>query len=250
MSKEKMRWPHLVDLPLPPVDGDCVTVLLGADAFDLIVPLEVRTGPKGTPRAVRTALGWTASLHLPNHGLTAPDHVAKVHVTTPDDELRLQVQSWWETESFGCRFAEETVRTIEDKRALEILESMTKKIGDRYQSGLLWKDTNTTLPNNHLVAEKQLRSLEKRFDKNENLALAYQETIDNDVKKGYCKKLTSEEAAAPVKQQWFLLHHPVLNPNKPGKVRRVFNAASPFRGTSLNDHRLIRPASLTPLSGC
>ena len=30
-------------------------------------------------------------------------------------------------------------------------------------------------------------------------------------------------------------HHLVLNPNKPGKVRRVCNAASKFKGFSLND---------------
>jgi hypothetical protein len=93
MPKEKTRWPHLVDLPLPPIDGNRVTVLLGADVFDLIVPLEVRTGPKGTPRAVRTALGWTATSHLPDHRLEGSDHTMKVHMTTPDEDFRLSTPS-------------------------------------------------------------------------------------------------------------------------------------------------------------
>ncbi|CAB4029064.1 Hypothetical predicted protein [Paramuricea clavata] len=126
-KKRQDAWPHLVDLPLPPIDGNCVTVLLGADVFDLIVPLEVRTGPKAAPRAVRTALGWTATSHLPDHRLEGSDHTMKVHVTTPDEDLRLQVQKWWKMESFGCKYAEELPRAIKDKRALEILESTTKK---------------------------------------------------------------------------------------------------------------------------
>ena len=45
MSKEKSRWPHLTDLPLPYIDASQVTVLFGADVFDLIVPQEIRTTP-------------------------------------------------------------------------------------------------------------------------------------------------------------------------------------------------------------
>ena len=47
----------------------------------------------------------------------------------------------------------------------------------------------------------------------------------------------------------YLLHHPVLNPNKPQKVRRVCNAASKFRRISLNDVLLIGPDLLRSLWG-
>ena len=33
---------------------------------------------------------------------------------------------------------------------------------------------------------------------------------------------------------WYLPHHPVTNPNKPGKVHREANAASTYAGVSLN----------------
>ena len=36
-----------------------------------------------------------------------------------------------------------------------------------------------------------------------------------------------------------LLHHPVVNPNKPGKVSRVLNGASKFHGASLNKSSLV-----------
>ena len=40
---------------------------------------------------------------------------------------------------------------------------------------------------------------------------------------------------------WYLPHHPVEKINKPGKVRRVANAASKFRGQSLNSNLLTGP---------
>ena len=42
-------------------------------------------------------------------------------------------------------------------------------------------------------------------------------------------------------KEWYLPHHPLLNLNKPGKVRRVCNAASKSKEKSLNDRLLARP---------
>ena len=55
--------------------------------------------------------------------------------------------------------------------------------------------------------------------------------------------------APPPESIWYLPHHPVTNPNKPGKVRRVANAASKFRGESLNTNLLTGPDLLNNLVG-
>ena len=39
-------------------------------------------------------------------------------------------------------------------------------------------------------------------------------------------------------KEWNLPHHPVRTPNKPGKVRRVCNAASKYTEECLNDKLL------------
>jgi hypothetical protein len=54
--------------------------------------------------------------------------------------------------------------------------------------------------------------------------------------KGYARKMTEEETSARSNITRYLPHHPVFNPNKPGKVRVVFDAAAKFQDTSLNEH--------------
>ena len=48
-------------------------------------------------------------------------------------------------------------------------------------------------------------------------------------------------------RDWYFPHHPVVNPNKPGKVCQVFNGASKFHGTSLNKSLLVGPYLLQNL---
>ena len=82
-----------------------------------------------------------------------------------------------------------------------------------------------------------MKSLEYRLERQPELKKLYQDTIKVDVEKGFVKILKQAELeAAKLERQWYEPHHPVQNPNKPGNVSRVCNAASKFRGISLNDN--------------
>ena len=52
-----------------------------------------------------------------------------------------------------------------------------------------------------------------------------------DMEKGYIKKLTKREVAAPVTCKWHLSHHPVVNLKNPGKIWRVYDAIAKFQGS-------------------
>ena len=65
-----------------------------------------------------------------------------------------------------------------------------------------------------------------------------------DVQKGFVRVLDEAELEYTKSDlQWYVPHLPVLNPNKPGKVRRVCNAASKFEGVSLNDNLMALQTS-------
>lgn len=78
------------------------------------------------------------------------------------------------------------------------------------------------------MAESRLHSTERKLAKQPELAQKYQEVINEYTVKGHCKKPTTEESILTSERTWYLPHHAVLNPNKPGKLRVVFDAAARF----------------------
>ena len=94
--------------------------------------------------------------------------------------------------------------------------------------GLLWKNDQPSLPYNRAMAEIRLRHLKRRLDRDKDLHEKYSSAISSYVTKGHARKLTKEEAKRRSNKTWYLPHHPVISPNKPGKVRVVFHAAAGF----------------------
>ncbi|XP_041675608.1 uncharacterized protein LOC108104162 [Drosophila eugracilis] len=62
------------------------------------------------------------------------------------------------------------------------------------------------------------------------------------------RKLQSDEVVVKGDKPWYLPHFGVENPNKPGKVRFVFDAAAKVGGTSLNSALVKGPQHYKPLS--
>lgn len=70
----------------------------------------------------------------------------------------------------------------------------------------------------------------------------YTTNMNEYLSKGHAAKLTSGELL-PTEEKfvWYLPHHPVFHPRKPGKVRVVFDCAANFLAVSLNDMLLQGP---------
>ncbi len=81
---------------------------------------------------------------------------------------------------------------------------------------------------------KRLVSLEKKLEKDLALKERYQQSIETDIQNGYIRKLSPEEAKSPSPVTWYLPHHPVVNPRKPERLRRVYDASAVFNGLFLN----------------
>ena len=75
----------------------------------------------------------------------------------------------------------------------------------------------------------------------------YNETINNYLKKGHARKLTPTEYQRTSSITNYIPHHGVTHPNKPGKVRIVFDATAEYDNKSLNGSLLVGPDLLNNL---
>ena len=102
---------------------------------------------------------------------------------------------------------------------------------------MLWIDSNVSLRNNYYSLLVQYKTLEKTLSKDSELRIRYQTQLERKDSVVTVRKdsVVTVEAHDPCKRsdrEWYLPHHPVVNPNKPGKVRRNLYGASNFHGTS------------------
>ena len=101
-----------------------------------------------------------------------------------DNELASQVMSPFDIELFEASMQVEP-RSAADARAHKILENTTVHNGLRYNVGMLWAADNVNLPNNYFSFLVQLKYLEKRLVKDEDLREKYTGSIMEDLVKGY-----------------------------------------------------------------
>ena len=96
----------------------------------------------------------------------------------------------------------------------------------------------------------RLRYLKKRFQRDLHLFKKHRDTINGYVSSGYARRVPcNEQDAVKETTVWYLPHHPVFHPQKPEKVRVVFDCAAKFKGTSLNDQLLQGPDLTNGLLG-
>ncbi|XP_053692417.1 uncharacterized protein LOC128740870 [Sabethes cyaneus] len=128
------------------------------------------------------------------------------------------------------------------------MEETTRRVCNRFETGLIWKSDNIEFPNSYPMAVRRLEALERKLAKDPALRARVHEQLDEYVAKGYCHRATpSELAATDIKRVWYLPLGIVVNPRKPAKVRLVWDAAAQVNGVSFNSVLLKGPDLLTPL---
>ena len=126
----------------------------------------------------------------------------------------------------------------EDLKFKEILKNGKELVGGHYQVPLPLKKDEINLPNNRSQAEKRFACLERRLSRNPQFKQCYMKFMNELILKGYARESTS---AAETVKYWYLPHHGVYHPNKPGKIRVIFNLSPDFHETSINKALLPGP---------
>ena len=83
---------------------------------------------------------------------------------------------------------------------------------------MLWADDDSNLPKNYFSALAQLKSLERRLEKDRNMKDNYLKTIQEHFSKGYSVQVEQSDCfTAESSCEWYLSHRSVLHRQKPGK---------------------------------
>lgn len=147
MVDNQLEYQHLKNLDLHDTDRGPVQLIIGTNNSDLILPKQI-VKPSGQPEvdrvpyAVGTLLGWAVTNWLPSERrVAAPYNGFKVfeRSSVQGGELKQLVLAQSEIETLGVVKLANPTRSIEDKRALSLMEKTTFKSSskDAYVSGLL-----------------------------------------------------------------------------------------------------------------
>ena len=216
-------WPHLDDVPLPQINAS-VDLLIGNNVPDAYSPLEVKTGPSGSPHACKTRLGWVVwnltriknptNLQVNQAEVTA---ISQLQEDEPVDRF-MQKDSNMERRIDDC--CEESV---EDQGfSQKINESLQLKDG-HHKIGLPFTDEPVPLTHN-----------EKQSQRDDHLHTEYASFLDEIIKQEYAEYVTAEDLHRDDGRLLNSPHYSVHNPNKLDKMRVVFNYASSCCDVSLN----------------
>ncbi|XP_060810108.1 uncharacterized protein LOC106135933 [Amyelois transitella] len=218
------------------------TILIGVDNWHLTISRETRSGTRSQPVACRTALGWV----LYGVAQSKTKQVEFVNHCTLDDcdEIKSMIKDYFKLDSIGITKKE--LRSSSDERAIRILDNTAHRLPNgQYEVGLLWRDDNLCIPDgSYNLALSRYMSLERKFAKDPQYANQYRVNVQTTIDKGYVE---SCEFPPNPKATWYLPHFGVTNPNKPGKLRVVHDAAAKCYGVSLNNMLLSGPDLLQSL---
>ncbi|XP_056603346.1 uncharacterized protein LOC130420207 isoform X2 [Triplophysa dalaica] len=269
-------WPHLehlADEMSPELDCE-VGLLIGYNCPQALLPRDVISGNENQPYAQKSVLGWSiigySSTgvdydHEDEIGVSHRIIIKKVQPATKAfTELKSEVHFVYRTQvkemitpadilkvfeaDFTEKFSEEVLISQEDiKFLVKLKEGIKQKPNGHYEMPLPFKEEKPSLPNNKVCAQHRLRCLGKRLKKDNQYHKDYVAFMEDIITRGDAEKVPESELND--RTTWYIPHHGVYHPQKPGKIRVVFDCSAKFQNTSLNEHLLTGPDLTNTLVG-
>ena len=99
------------------------------------------------------------------------------------------------------------------------------------------------------MALRRLNSLRRKLLGNETYRLHYEAFMSNLIQNGQAERIPDCEVQNTDGHMWYIPHHGIYHPKKPGKLRVVFDCSAVHDGESLNKHLLQGPDLTNTLVG-
>ena len=103
-----------------------------------------------------------------------------------------------------------------------------------YQIGISWRDGCPDLPNNYSMTLSRLKCFGKRLLADPRLLAKYKEKVEDLILQGHAVEVLHNSGQLKGRK-WYIPHHCVTR-----EFRVVFDAATQFQQTSLNDQIFSR----------
>ncbi|XP_053956165.1 uncharacterized protein LOC128861814 [Anastrepha ludens] len=188
-------------LPLQPYFDGVPQLLIGIDHAHLGLPIDIKGISEQGPYACNTKLGWVVFGPTSRASLATRSCLfLRTQEMQEEEDMRQLVFDYFNIESLGVR-SSPPVESNDDVRAKMLLEGTTKRVGGRFQTGLLWKDDSIQLPDNYTAALHRLEGIERKMKRDETFATAYKEIIDGTRAVAVCgdiKEMFHQVAIQPV----------------------------------------------------
>ena len=266
-------WSYLEHLQgeISPLQDCEVGLLIGYNCSQALLPREVVSGKENQPYAQRTDLGWSVVGHgnpcLDYGDTIGISHHIVVRQVTPavDSSVNLKTRVHYVNRikvkeiipsdiinilesDFSERARENDPVSQEDLNFLtKLKENITQKDSGHYEMPLPFKEERPKLPNNKACAMHRLNCLQRRLKRDETYYQDYVKFMDDIISRGDADKVPEDEIDnSPA---WYIPHHGIYHPQKPGKIRVVFDCFAKYQDTSLNDHLLTGPDLTNTLVG-
>lgn len=128
-------------------------------------------------------------------------------------------------------------------------EGIHRRDDGHYELSLPLRDERMMPPNNKELALSRIKKLKGRLKHDSTYRKDYQGFMSEIIEKGYAERVPPEELSLDNGRIWYIPHHGVYHPKKPGKIRVVFDASAEFKGESPNKHLLQGPDLTNSLTG-
>ena len=201
------------------------------DVPEALEPLEIKHSQEGGPYATRTRIGWAVNGPLGRHRRWF--HTSGFFVRV-DPELHQMVEDFYNCDFTESIVDDKTEMSQDELRFMQNAEEIVKLKDGHYQISLPFKDREASVPNNKSQALQRTNWLKKKLERDPRLSEDYKTFMADIVAKGYARKVPLEQMNLQNGKVWYIPHHGVYHPHKPGKIRVVFDCSAKFNGVSLN----------------
>lgn len=233
-------WSHLRQLELADphyAKPGKVDLLLGADVYSEIITAGLRKGPRGSPIAQNTHLGWILTGQISStEALQGYATTLSMHICIEDKML----QRFWEIEEGACK---KHLTGEEEGCEQHFKETHTRQEDGRYAVALPFKDPDPLCQygESRDVAKARWLQMERRLEKDPSLKKEYNEVMNEYLDLQHMQELKREDKYKPTAV--YLPHHAVIRADKTTtKVRVVFDASCKYKNqVSLNDDLMVGP---------